>query len=356
MLSVGIDQHKHHLTICVRDMQGEVIQQRQVKTRWEQAGAFLERLQDLAAPHGGYVAVVEVCGFNGWLIKYLERLGCKRVIVIKPPERVRQKTDRRDASKLSQLLWLNRERIAAGAPLLHVSEIYQPNAEEQADRQLTRLRQRLGQRLSRVKNAIGHILRRHNLEQDCPTKGLFTQAGCRWLHEVALPEMDRLEMKVALEEYGLLILQIEQVHERIAARAAQNDQVPLLRTVSRAGDYTALALAAHIGPIERFPGARSLANFFGLTPGCRNSGSRNRPGSITKAGHPFARFLLSQLVLHALRTDPGLRVWYRGVKRRRGAKIARVAVMRRLCEAIWHVLKHKQCYRPLSALKEKQAA
>jgi transposase len=357
MLYLGIDQHKHHLTICVRDVQGNVVLRRQVSTSWKEVDEFLAYLQSLSLQHGGYVAVMEVCGFNGWLIKRLKEFGCQRVIVITPPERVRQKTDRRDAAKLSQLLWLNRGRITAGEPLLDVSEVYQASEREQADRQLTRLRHRLGQRLTRVKNSIGHILRRYNLEQECPTKGLFTKKGLGWLQEVALPEVDRLEMKVALAQYQLLVMQLDTVNRQIAQRATEHERVPLLRSVSRVSDYTALALAAHIGPIERFERPRSLANFFGLTPGCRNSGrKKDRPGSITKAGHPFVRFLLGQMVLHALRTDPGLRKWYRSVKHRRGAKIARVAVMRRLCEAIWHVLKNKQPYQLLSELRDKKAA
>ena len=51
--------------------------------------------------------------------------------VISAPDRVRQKTDRRDAAKLSELLWINRDRIAAGQKLVHVSVVYQPTEEEQ---------------------------------------------------------------------------------------------------------------------------------------------------------------------------------------------------------------------------------
>ena len=114
MLFVGIDQHKRHLTVCVRDEQGEIVFRRQVRTRWEEVDRFLGLLQERGAVHGGYVAVMEVCGFNGWLIKRLTQWGCGRVCVISAPERVRQKTDRRDAAKLSELLWINRDRIAAG--------------------------------------------------------------------------------------------------------------------------------------------------------------------------------------------------------------------------------------------------
>jgi transposase len=344
MLFVGIDQHKRHLTVCVRDEQGSNVVRRQVSTHWEEVDQFLVSLEERAAGHGGYVAVIEVCGFNGWLIKRLEQWGCKRVYVIKAPGRVRQKTDRRDAAKLSELLWINRDRIAAGQSLIHVSEVYQPTEQEQYDRQLTHLRYRLGRSLTRAKNSIKGILRRHNLEQECPTKGGFTQAALRWLKLVKLPGLDRQELDMRLAEYHLYAQQLVDVTAKIEERAAKNGEVRRIRTMPKPGAYTALALVAHIGPIKRFPHARSLSNYFGITPGCRNSGESDRPGNITKAGHPFIRFLLGQMVLHALRGDPGLRRWYRRVKRRRGSKVARVAVMRRLCESIWHMLSKKEDY------------
>jgi transposase len=347
MWYMGIDQHKRHLTICVRDEQGDVALRRQVKTKWLELHEFLEAVRDEAAIQGGCVAVVEVRGFNRWLIRRLERAGCHRVYVITPPERPRQKTDRRDAAKLSELLWLNRDRIAAKERLIHVREVYQATDQEEYDRQLTHLRHRVGRDMTRIKNRIKGILRSHNLEQDCPTKGTFTKAGLAWLRTVNLPELEKLSMDICLSQYDLLINHIKTLDRRIDQRAEQSDTVALLRTVPRMGRQTALALAAHIGPIDRFAGPRALSNFFGLTPGSRSSGEQNRSGKITKAGHPFVRFLLCQMVLHALRGDPGLRHWYRQIKRRRGSNVARVAVMRRLCEKIWHILSKREPYQPV---------
>jgi transposase len=109
--------------------------------------------------------------------------------------------------------------------------------------------------------------------------------------------------------------------------------------------YAALALSAIIGPVNRFPRPRSLANYFGLTPGCRNSGEvTQRLGSITKQGSKMARFLLSQLSLHVLRRDGWMREWYKRIKRRRGSKIARVAVMRRLATILWQMLTRREPY------------
>jgi transposase len=84
---------------------------------------------------------------------------------------------------------------------------------------------------------------------------------------------------------------------------------------------------------------------WGLTPGSRNSGeATDRLGSITKQGSAWARFLLGQLVLHVLREDAWMRSWFKAIKRRRGAKIARVAVMRRLATVIWHMLTRNEDY------------
>ena len=46
-----------------------------------------------------------------------------------------------------------------------------------------------------------------------------------------------------------------------------------------------------------------------------------------------------------LRRDASMKEWYRRIKKRRRAKIARVAVMRRLATIIWYMVKRQQPYR-----------
>jgi hypothetical protein len=108
-----------------------------------------------------------------------------------------------------------------------------------------------------------------------------------------------------------------------------NRRDPADRAVETEGHYTALAITSRIGDIERFKRPDSLANYFGLTPGCRNSGeATQRLGSITKQGSKMVRYLLGQAVIKVLRFDGVMRAWFKRIKKRRGAKIARVAVMR----------------------------
>jgi transposase len=345
MLYVGIDQHRKQLTVSVRDESGSVVLRRQVSTQWDKVHAFFSEMRDHAAGDGGYLAVVEVCGFNHWLLALLAEHGCRETIVVQPEEQSKHKTDRRDASQLSEILWVNRARLRQGLPARGLRRIQLPGAEEQADRRLTSLRHNAGRELTRTINRIKAVLRRHNLEQECPTKGIQTKAATKWLWTLKLSAVERIELDEQLHRAGLLREQVQHLQLEIAARFERNAAARLLSTIPGAAPYSALGLASRVGDVRRFKHPRSLANYWGLTPGSRNSGeATDRLGSITKQGSALARFLLGQLVLHVLRDDTWMRSWFKAIKRRRGSKIARVAVMRRLATIVWHMLTRNEAY------------
>jgi len=344
MLYLGIDLHSKQLTVNLRGENGEVIMRRQVSTRGEEPRQFLEEVARRSGADG-YVAILEVCGFHDWLTELLPQCGCRETILIQPKEHGRRKTDRSDASHLSEILWVNRQRLLAGQKVNGVRRVVPPTPPERHDRRLTQLRRDAGAALTRTINGVQHILRRLNFSQHCPTKGIQTKAARKWLQTVKLPDLDRFEMNALLARWRALEEHLAALEERIAERACNHPQAKLLRTVPGVGLFMSLAFAARIGKIERFATPRSLPNYFGLTPSCRNSGETGqRLGSITKEGSVLVRFLLGQLVIHVLRKDATLREWYRRIKKRRGAKIARVAVMRRLAVVFWHMLKHGQPY------------
>lgn len=345
MLYLGIDLHCKQITVCVCDAQGEIQLRRQVSTRPHKIEDFLQQMDQLAG-QDGYTALLEVCGFEEWLVLQLQRqLACRDIIVIQPEKPSKKKTDRRDAAALSELLWVNRERLADGKKVQGVRRVLFANSDDRQDRQLTACRGNLTTARTKTLNRIHFLLRKNNLEWHYPTKTFQTQKGRRWLADVDLGETDRLEMDQLLEQWELWDRQLEQVDRRLEQRANRNVDAQLLGTIVGMSHYMALAIACRISDISRFPSPRSLANFFGLTPGSRSSGEQERMCSITKQGSRMVRFLLGQLVVHVLRRDARMRSWYKRIKKRRGAKIARVAVMRRLCVIMWHMLKHREDYR-----------
>lgn len=344
MLYLANDQHHRQITVSLRDEQGQVLCRRQVSTRPEKIREFLAWVQQQAGEEG-YMAIVEVCGFNDWFLERLAAHGCREIILLHPDKRSRKKTDRRDADALGQLLWVNRERLQRGEKPHGLRRVVVPSQRDAEDRQLTAARQRAGRRQTRTVNAVQRILRKHNRQWDQPTKGIDTITARHWLRQLPLPEIDRLELDQLLAQWELSRRHIEELDRQVTERAAVSENAQLLMTTKGLGAYGALGLAARIGDVARFPRPRSLANYFGLTPGCRNSGEKqDRLGSITKEGSQFARFLLGQLVLHVLKHDPQMRAWYKQIRTRRGSKIARVAVMRRLCTIFWHMLTHREPY------------
>jgi len=348
MLYLGIDLHRKQMTISLRNQAGDVLLRRQVSTRPEKVNEFLEEVHDLGADDGGsYVAIVEVCGFHDWLVKRLQADGaCRDVVVVQPMKRSRKKTDRRDANALSELLWVNRERLLRGDRVQGVRRIHLPSEEEQQDRQVTQQRDRLVRKRTQTINQIRKILRRHNLEWERPTKTFQTQKVRHWLKTLELSETERLAMDQLLAQWEMWQQQIDAVERRIEQRFETNEDAQLLATIYGVSRFIALAIACRIGPIDRFPRGRSLANFFGLTPGSRSTGETQRLGSITKEGSRLVRCLLAQVVVNVLRRDGTMRAWYKQIKRRRGSKIARVAVMRRLTVIMWHMLKKREAWRP----------
>jgi transposase len=275
----------------------------------------------------------------------LKEYGCRETILVQPEKRSKKKTDHRDANELGEILWVNRERLLAGKKVQGIRRVHPPSEQDAEDRQITWARKRLGTLRTRTINKIKHILRKHNLERDCPTKGLDTIKGRQWLTQVSLDAIDRLEMDQLLAQWNLWDEQMETVQAEIEKRQPKNHAACILATIPGCGASSSLALASRMDAVERFRRPGSLANYWGLTPGCRNSGeATDRLGSITKQGSALARFILGELVLHVLRRDPWMKAWYGRIKRRRGSKIARVAVMRRLAVISEQMVKNNEPY------------
>ena len=204
MLFLGIDLHLRQMTISLRNPGGDVLLRRQVSTRWPKLEEFREQLRQVAAGDEKYVAILEVCGFHDWLVKWLHQdARCQLVLVVQPLGRSATKTDRRDAHALSEVLWINRERLLRGDRVHGVRTVHVPGEEQMADRRLTSMRERLVRRRTQTINQIHKILRRQNREWDRPTKTFQTQKVAAWLTRLELEPMDRLLLNQLLVQWKL---------------------------------------------------------------------------------------------------------------------------------------------------------
>src|SRR4030042_491879 len=107
MLYLAIDQHRKQLTVNLRNEGGDVMLKRQVSTRWGRGRGVLGQIRRQSQPEGGFVTILEVCGFNDWLLKLLKQYGCRETMLVQPEKRSKKKTDRGEPKKPGGILWVN---------------------------------------------------------------------------------------------------------------------------------------------------------------------------------------------------------------------------------------------------------
>jgi transposase len=98
-------------------------------------------------------------------------------------------------------------------------------------------------------------------------------------------------------------------------------------------------IVAELGDPERFRSAKQVGAYSGLTARVYQSGDHAYHGHITRQGSPWLRWALVQIAIRAVRGDSALENFYLRVRKRSSAKIARVAVARKLAEISWRRLR-----------------
>jgi len=121
--------------------------------------------------------------------------------------------------------------------------------------------------------------------------------------------------------------------------AAVDPIVARLATAPEIGPVRASAFVATIDDITRFGSAHQLEAYLGVVPSERSSGEKRQLGRITKAGNGRMRWLLVEAAWRILRSKSpetaALRAWALAIARRRGKRIAAVALARRLAGVLY---------------------
>jgi transposase len=165
--------------------------------------------------------------------------------------------------------------------------------------------------------------------------------GRGWLAGLDLPPVSREVVAGCLAVTGGLAPVTGRIGGELHARARAGPRVGTLTTLPGAGQFTALVMLAEIGGISRFGSARKPASRAGLTPAVRGPGpdrpARAHPGQ----GPAWLRWVLNQAAQTA-RRSPDFAAAYAAIARRRGKKIATIAISRKLPARAWHLLDDMQ--------------
>jgi len=165
--------------------------------------------------------------------------------------------------------------------------------------------------------------------------------GRGWLAGLDLPPVSREVVADCLAVIDGLAPVTGRIDGELRRHAKADPRVKTLTTLPGVGQFTALVMVAEIGDITRFPSARKLASWAGLTPTVRGSDLTVRHGHISKQGSAWLRWVMNQAAQTAKRS-PEFSASYAAIAKRRGKKIATIAISRKLLTRAWHLLDQMQ--------------
>ncbi len=165
--------------------------------------------------------------------------------------------------------------------------------------------------------------------------------GRGWLAGLELPASSREIVTDCLAVIDGLAPLTGRIDGELRQHAKAGPRVKILTTLPGVGQFTALVMLAEIGDVTRFGSARELASWAGLTPTVRGSDLKVRHGHISRQGPAWLRRVLNQAAQTAKRS-PEFAATYATIAKRRGKKIATIAISRKLLTRAWHLLSEMQ--------------
>jgi transposase len=318
---VGIDVHRKRSQVAVVTEDGQVQLNKNVVNGSE---PMLRLIGDL--PPGTPVAFEAAFGW-GWLAELLEDYGFEAHLVhplrCKAIASARLKNDKVDAAILAQLL---------RADLLPEAWIAPPAVRQL--RALLRHRAGLVRLRTQQQNRIHAVVADFGYDR---AGSYLSGPGRGWLAGLELPAVSREIVTDALAVIDGLAPLTDRIDSELRQHAKADPRVKTLTTLPGVGQFTALVMLAEIGDITRFPSARKLASWAGLTPTVRGSDLTVRHGHISKQGSAWLRWVMNQAAQTAKRS-PEFSATYAAIAQRRGKKIATIAISRKLLTRAWHLL------------------
>jgi transposase len=295
-------------------------------------------------PGGMYHLVYEAgfCGF--WIQRTFTDAGI-HCIVIHPadvPSSGKEKAVKTDA--------IDSRKLARQLEQGNLKAIYIPSVASEQLRSLMRLRFKLVQQQTRLKNRIKGFLRVSGVEIPAQylTNARWSGAFIAWIKSVPVATQAG---KFTLEN---LILQLEQTRGHLATalrelhrEAAAPAIAPALDAITSApgiGFVSAMTLFTEIIDIKRFHEFEQLCSFVGLVPSLYSSGDTSYTRGMTFRHNQYLRPLLIEAAWIAVRKDPAMTLAFQQLCRSMPKNLAIIRIAKKILRRIFHLWKNQDRY------------
>jgi transposase len=319
---VGIDLHRGRSVIVRVSEDGQVLGVDQVvNDPVEFAAAVAKAGPDpevaLEATYGWYWAA-DLLEANGAGVHLVHPLGLHW-------DTRRVKNDVRDATELA-------DRLRRG--VLPTAFIAPPEQRELGE--LVRYRFKLTSLRTSAKAQIHAVMAKEGI---LPTlDDMFGPGGRQLLAQMPFEGAYALRVRSLLALLDRYAGELTVVEAELAHRLPGHAGYEAIQAIQGVGPIMAAIFVSEIGDVCRFPTARHLCSWAGLTPSHKESDTKVQRGHITKQGNHLVRWAAIEAVARYHGGDT-IAPTYQRVARRRGRNIGRVAAARKLLSLVYYGLR-----------------
>jgi transposase len=336
VIHVGVDVHKATYHVALYSTRRGVV------TTWVQPATPEALIARLGPIREHITQVAYEAGPTGFALARRLAEAKLPVQVIAPsrllaPVGPEAKSDRLDCRKLA---------MHSAKGLLQPVRV--PTAQEEADRQVLRLREQLVRKARTIQQQIKSLLLQHGLAEPAGLK-YWSGPSVEALRRLELlPEL-RFALGVMLDELAHARQQVKRVTERLgelAAAVRHAKAAEVMRTVPGVGPVTAMSFRLELPEPGRFKRAGQVAKMLGLAPQVRQSGQVRREGGLLRSASGRLRTVLVEAAWRWVACDESARGRYRRLVANTGSgQKAIVGMARRLGVLLWRLSVHGQPYR-----------
>ena len=337
MEHLAIDLGSRTSQICIRDAQGQIVEERACTTRC--LGTYLRRRPPSRV-------IVETSSEAFGVARMAQAAGHQVSVVPSVLSRALgvghrgTKTDVRDARALSEA------STRVPLPSVHI-----PSEQSVQWRAMSTSRQALVRTRTLLINRVRAYLRTELHSPVRATSKTLPRAVRRTLQSSAdgLPH----HIEAVLVSIETLNAQITHLQAEMTKLLDDEPTAKLLMSVPGVGPITALRFIAAVDDVSRFPSAQALTSYLGLHAGERSSGQTRRRTGIIKAGPSAVRHVLGQAAWSLWRNRPQdpMVQWARRIAERRNTQIAITALSRKLAGVLYAMWRDGQPYQPQRAAR-----
>ena len=164
-------------------------------------------------------------------------------------------------------------------------------------------------------------------------------------------------ISLLLDSVDFLNREIESIDKQIQSLiSTRQEDLKIAMSIPGMGCTSASTSLAEIGNLKDFNNGEKLAAYCGLVPSVYQSAGKLITGHITKHGSPHVRRMLIE-VAHAIsrtKADSKLKRFYFRIKSRHGAKVAVVALARKVLCILHHLIVNREMFEDGISSKSKR--